>query len=72
MAKTLEAALKFMDALVPGATPKQLTREKISRMSLTLRRAVSLSNLGTGTSTPNRCAKRSTILTRPRSSPTSN
>ena len=71
MAKTPEAALKFMDELVPAPPPKRRSRLLISRPSSTRKRAASKSSPGTGTSTPSRSAKRSTISTKRRSSLTS-
>ena len=64
MAKTPEAALKFMDSLVPGTTAESDERSKgYSGVSMR-RRDGFKSSPGTGTSTPSRFARRNTISTK--------
>ena len=77
MAKTPDAALKFMDALVPGATARAAGEAKdiqavIDSQSGEARKAASSWSRGTGTSTPSRFARRSTTWTNRRSNRISN
>ncbi len=72
MAKTPDAALNFMNALVPGATAKAASEAKEIQAVIdaqpVLRKGALLCSRGTGTSTPSRCARRSTTWTSRRSS----
>ena len=69
MAKTPDAALKFMDALVPGATAEgDRAKPRIFRPDRLAERTASSWSHGTGTTTPSRFAKRSTTWMKPRSS----
>ena len=64
MAKTPEAALKFMDALVPGATAKAAREAKDIQALIDAQKGGFSSSRGTGISTRSRCARRSTISMR--------
>ena len=73
MAKTPEAAIRFLDALVPATTAKAASRSrKIFRRASILNGGTSPSSRGTGSSMPSRCAKKNTITISRRSSLTSN
>ena len=70
MAKTPEAALQFMDAIVPAATAQgRRAKPRTFRRSLTRRRAASKSRPTIGISTLSKYAKLATISTTPQVKP---
>ncbi len=68
MAKTPEAAVKFMDALVPGTTARAAAEAKDIQAMIDGKKADSSCNPGIGRFMPSRCAKRNMISMKSRSS----
>lgn len=71
MAKTPSAAIKFMQDLVPAATARAAREANDIQDVIDAQKGASRSRPGTGSTTPNRCARPSTTWTRTRSSRTS-